>query len=130
MKISKTRELIGVGFKPFDIKLDGFYGYYMSVLTFSLTHKKTGNHRTNGGDYSCFYLGIHDRENNGLICVIRLFWILFRFYIIPQKFIGCKECKCKVNEEYTGKRAPEYWCDKCGKYISKEDTEIIKTKKI
>ena len=130
MRISKNRELVGIGFNPLDFKLDGFYGYYVSILTFSLTHKKKGNWRTLGGDYSCFYFGIHKRENGGLLFVMCLLWVLFRFYIIPQKFVGCKECKCKVEEEGTGGRAPEFWCDKCGKYINKEDTEIIISKQI
>ena len=130
MKISKNIELVGIGFKPFDFKLDGFHGYYISILTFSLSYKKKESWCTLGGDYSCFYLGIHKRENGGILFVMRLFWVLFRFYIIPQKFVGCKECKYKVEEEDTGGRTPEFWCNKCGKYISKEDTEIIISNKI
>lgn len=131
MKISKTQELIGIGFKPFDLKIDRFYGCFVSFLTFSITHKKIGNFCNSGEDYCIFYVGIHRRENNSLLFIAHLFYcILIRFYIIPQKFIGCKKCKNKVEFEDNGGRTGDYYCDKCNKYMGIKDTEIIISKKL
>jgi len=129
MKILKTYKLRGIGFDPFEIKIDRFHGYYIRLLTFSTTYKKSGYIIQRASENSFFYIGIHHRENGGLLFVMRLlFGFLIRFYINPQKFIGCKECKTKVEkDEWNEER---FWCPGCKKFIGIDETETVTSKKI
>ena len=129
MQKLKAYKLKGIGFSPFEFRIDSFHGCYIRLITFYITYKKGKCLINRGSENSFFYIGVHDRENNSTLFVLRLFFgILIRFYIRPQKFIGCKECKTKVEKDLWDENC--FWCPECKKWINFESTETITSRKI